>query len=318
VKYILIILTSLILTSCDDEVVIVDPFAIPDKTRDSIYLKVQELYMKNQSNEAEKLLSTIKPRNAYDHYYFMYAMKVKSALGKYSEAIHFINADMRVSDKPENIAALHFWKADCYGKLGFLDSFIVNINRAIELDSTKYEYYMSRIHYYSVIKQPDMELPDIHRLFRLDSNELDFHSTLALYYSEKGDTLSAIKTYTDVLKKEPGNIWALRSMGIISYLRKDFKNAKKYLEKSIDIDPTDGQVFFFAASTLGYEKNKDRNKMCDYLLKSADLGYEDSYKHLFKCDEYYKKKGIQINIHKPNEKANTDNSKTADKKTSEI
>lgn len=274
--------------------------------------------MKTQYTDAEKLLSTIKPRDAYDHYYFMYAMKVKSALGKYSEAIHFINSGMKVSSKTENIAAMHFTKADCYGKLGFLDSFIVNINKAIELDSTKYEYYMSRIHYYSVTKQPDMELPDIYRLFRLDSNEVDFHSTLALYYSEKGDTSSAIKIYKDMLKKEPENIWALRSMGILSYLLKDYHRAKDYLEKSIDIDPTDGQVFFFAASTLGQVKNKDRDKICDYLLKSADLGYERAYKHLYKCDEYYKKKGIQINIHNPVDNTNADNSKGTDNKKTEL
>ena len=316
-KNIIILLTFLTLTSCDEEIP-VDSFAISDKTRDSIYLKVQEYYQKNQFTEAENLLGTIKARDAYDHSYFLYGAKIKSALGKYSEAIHFINSAMKVSKRTDNLAEMHFSKADCYGKLGFLDSFIVNINQAIELDSTRYEFYMSRIHYYSVIKLPDMELPDIYRLFRLDSNQVSFHSTLAAYYYEKGDTTSAIKIYQEMLKKEPNNIFALRSMGIISYFRKDFQKAKKYLEKSIDIDPTDGRVFFFAASTLGHDKNKDRDKMCDYLLKSANLGYEGAYKHLYKCDEYYKEKGIQINVQNPTGNMNTDNTRQSDNKTSEL
>lgn len=263
--------------------------------------------MKGQHIDAEKLLGSIKPRNAYDHYYFMYAMKVKSALGKHSEAIHFINAGMRVSDKPENIAALHFWKADSYGKLGFLDSFIVNLDKAISLDSTKYEYYMSRIHYYSVVKLPDMELQDIYRLFRLDSSEVDFYSTLALYHLEKTDTTSAINIYKDMLKKQPENFAALKSMGLINYSRRKYGQAIKYFEKAININPTDGELFMFTASALGYDRNGDKDKACEYLLKAANFGNEEAYKHLYKCDEYYKKRGIEMKIHYPTEKEKTNN-----------
>src|SRR5690606_9494810 len=128
-KYILTILTFLVLTSCDEEIP-VDPFAISDRARDSIYIKVQEFYAAQKYSDAEKILSTIRARHIYDHGYFYLSAKVKFNLQKYSEAIHYINRALRVNDKN---ASIYFIKANCYANLNLMDTAMICLHKAISL-----------------------------------------------------------------------------------------------------------------------------------------------------------------------------------------
>ena len=193
-KYILIIFSFIALTSCEDTVP-VDPFAISNRARDSIYLKVQELYVLANYTEAEKLLSTIHARDIYDHNYYSYSAKVKYNLHKYSEAIHFINLALRVSPT----GSMFFIKSMCFESLNLMDSSVVYLNKAIELDSTNAGYIAARIRYYLQIKLPILALDDANRLLRLDSTNLDYQSYRAVCKYEFGDTSASIKIYETIL-----------------------------------------------------------------------------------------------------------------------
>ena len=48
----------------------------------------------------------------------------------------------------------------------------------------------------------------------------------------------------------------------------------------------------YMASILAQENKKD--KSCDCLLKALEYGSREAGKHLYKCEEYYRKKGIRV------------------------
>ena len=165
--------------------------------------------------------------------------------------------------------------------------------------------------FYKGTKIPILQFDDINRLLRLDSNNLKFHSYMALFYYEQGDTNSALHIYENILQKESYNVDALKSIGTINFVRNKIKIAKSYYEKCIQYDPTDGEVFMAMASILDKEKKPDRS--CDCLLKAVDLGDREAMKHIYKCEEYLRKKGIGIKIDK-----DTINNTTTVQKTTEI
>lgn len=294
-KYTCILLTFLTLTSCEDEVP-VDPFAISEKTRDSIYLKVQELYVGTKYLEAEKLLGMIRARDIYDHNYFIYNAKVKFNLQKYADAIHFINLALKVSNQVTNIAALHFIRASSYSGLNLMDSSLTSLNKAIELDSSNTGYISARVRIYESMNLPTLQYDDINHLIRIDSNKIDYKIALYELKFNVGDTAGAIVGCDNLVKKHPDNVLVLYKRGELAFAIGKKKEAKKYFQKCIDIEPTHGEVFFYMASILSDEKKKD--KACDCLLKAVDLGNEDALVHIFKCEDYLKKKGINIQIKK--------------------
>lgn len=288
-KYILLLLTCLTLIACEEEAPI-DPYAISEKTRDSIYLKVQELYTLENYKDAEKLLSSIRARDIYDLGYYSLNAKVKFNLQKYSEAVHFINSALRVNN---DNASTYFLKANCYAAMDLTDTAVICLDKAIDLDSTNVRYIVARLRYH-FNKSSILAIDDINRLIRMDSTNLDYQSYLALYKYQQHDTTSAIKIYEAMLQKNPSELNALKSMGFINLHRNKMSKAKFYFDKYNEFEPTNGEVFYGLFMIL--EKEKKNDKSCDCLLKAIELGDQEAMKHTYKCEDYFRKKGIQVNI----------------------
>ncbi|MBI2722463.1 MAG: hypothetical protein HYX39_09835 [Bacteroidetes bacterium] len=286
-KYILTFLIFGTLISCDEDIV-VDPFAVSDHTRDSIYLKVNELTSNLKYDDAEKLLGTIRARDIYDQDYFYLMSNVKTHLNKQSEAIHYLRLALRVSKQK---AAIHYLLAERYGAMNMKDSAIVCLNRAIAEDTLNQGYLRARTKYYIDNQLPILALDDANRLLRIDSsvNNVLYRARCTF---DIGDTSGAFGLYQLVYNRHPDNLDAIKYIGFIySYQKKNAK-AKEYFNKYLNLDPTNGDVFFQMAIILSNENKID--KACDCLLKAMEYGDEDAYKHAYKCEEQFKKRGIEI------------------------
>ena len=265
----LLLLIFIVLTSCDEGGQNNDP-VLEIKKRDSIYLKVREFITQRKFSEAEGLLDIIKASGMFDHYYYYHGANVKIGLQKYSEAIHLLSTAIRISTKQDNIAAMYYVQGTCYSLLNLPDSAIKMLNIAIELDSNNAGYICARIKYNLRGKLPALALDDANRLVRLDTANLDYWSYVGLCKYEFGDTIGATDIYKFMLKKNPGDLNALKSLGFINLNKNNLKSAKTYFQKYIDIEPTNGEVFFGMAVILSNENKKD--DACDYILKAIEYG----------------------------------------------
>lgn len=259
------------------------------KERDSLFLISEEFYAKHNYKEAEKSIDKLKPIDDFDLRFYNLNAKIKFNCKKYTETISSINASLNVNKKN---STLWYLKSNCYFAINRPDSGLIFINKAIDLSPTNIGYIKARADMYKYLKMLDYQLLDIQNLIGLDSNNIGYMNYLSQYYAENNDTIAAIDGYKSVLKIQPYNSDALASLGFIYFKKGDFKLSKHYLNKQIEYEPIYGDVFFVLASINSKEKNKD--KMCDCLLKSLELGYSEAGNHIFKCEKYLKKKGIII------------------------
>jgi tetratricopeptide (TPR) repeat protein len=258
--------------------------------RDSIYYIIHELYNKQDYKGAERLIEKITPNDQLDVEYFSIKAKIKYNCLKFTEAIFAINRVLAVDTRN---AGLCFLKSSCFIALNLPDSSLYYTTKAIDLDTTNEGYILSRARLYGLMKIPVLQLDDIKRLINLDSNNLQYKNNLYNFFYENGDTATAINGYKDILEKDRFNLYAMKALGFIYYKKGEKKISKLYIQKIIDVDPTDGEVFFIMASILSKEKNK-KDEACDCLLKSLELGCQEAGKHIYKCDEYLRKKGVII------------------------
>jgi tetratricopeptide (TPR) repeat protein len=259
------------------------------KERDSLFLVSEELYAKNNYKEAEKSIDKIKPIDEFDLRFYNLNAKIKFNCKKYTETILSVNTSLNVNKKN---SALLFLKSNCYFALNRPDSGLFFINKAIDLNPKNIGYILARANMYKYLRMTDYQLLDIQQLIRLDTNSMVFKNYLNQYYAENNDTTAAIDGYKSILKIQPYNSNALASLGFIYFKMGDLKLSKQYLNKQIAYEPIYGDVFFILASINSQQKNKD--KMCDCLLKSLELGCNEAGKHIFKCEKYLKKKGIIV------------------------
>ena len=259
------------------------------KERDSLFLISEELYAKQNYKEAEKSIDKLEPIDDFDLRFFNLNAKIKFNCKKYTETIFSINASLNVNKKN---STLWYLKSNCYFALNRPDSGLIFINKAFDLSPKNIGYINARADMYKYLKMPDYQLLDIQDLIRLDTNNMIFKNYLNQYYADNNDTSAAIDGYKNVLRIQPNNSTALASLGFIYFKKGDLKLSKQYLNKQIEYEPIYGEVFFVLASINSQEKKHE--KMCDCLLKSLELGFNEAGSHMFKCEKYLKKKGIIV------------------------
>lgn len=286
-KLVYIFFISILIISCDNakETNEDDKRATPEN--DSVYKHLEELYSKQNYKQAERIIDTLKPKSQDDLAFYTLKAKIKYNCQHFSETIHAINKALEIN--PNN-STLLFLKSSSYMALNYTDSALIFLTKAINLDSSNTGYISARIRMYENMKIPVLQLDDINHLIRINSNNIEYKFALYNFKYHNGDTITAVNGFKDALKEFPNNVTALQALGIIAFERGNKKEAKDYLQRSIDIEPTDGLIFLYMASILADEKKKD--KSCDCLLKAVELGDQNALKHIYKCEEYLKKKGV--------------------------
>ncbi len=281
----IILFSCLFLCSCDPEYTEQD---ISPKTRDSVLLKVNEYVGKHVYEKADSVLGLFQWRPD-DKELMTKRIQIKYKLGKYSEALALLNvSETYESGNPE----LFYMKGSCYAALELNDSALNQIHKAIAINGVEKKYWRFRIDLYRKLKDTISESFDIHQFIALDTNDLTAACLLGQLKFRKGDTLGSLSEYKKVEAKDPSFTSALSSIGFIYLMQKQTKNAETYFNKVLVNDPQNAEVLYALASLLATKKPMD--KACDCLLKAFEAGSKEAGMSLYKCSEYFSKKGIKI------------------------
>ena len=286
---VILTLFSFAFTFCD--VNPADDGLMSKNVRDSIDLLINQYYSQGNYVECEKLNDKIIPPHNYDFNYYYNRTRIKYNLNKLAEALIACNRAIAIrGDKPD----LYFIKSSIFLDLHYNDSSVLFINKALVYDSLNVGYHFVRAKLYASLDIPSFAIESINKCLSLLPKDPTLRQWRANYRFEQGDTLGAISDSDTILIYAPNSAEIYADRGRYQFARKKYKEALKDLDISINLKPIYGNVFLLRGSIKSELNEKDG--MCDDLLKAAELGCQEAMPHLYKCDKYFQKKGIKINV----------------------
>lgn len=194
--------------------------------------------------------------------------------------------------------------------IGEVQAAMGDVGRAIIMDSTRYEYYLTISDIYFKSNRPELSQSSLKRaralapentepILRLAEFNLylqDYKSAIiacndainldpntdrayffkALSYKELGDTAKAIDNYLITVEKEPDNVDAYVELGII-YAGRNIPLAEQYYKNALRSDPNSREAMYGLG--LYYQDNDRLNEALEIYtqLTRVDSNYVNAY-----------------------------------------
>lgn len=134
---------------------------------------------------------------------------------------------------PKKIDYDHFYYYGiAFKNLNELDSAETNFNRAISLDSNRYEPYLRLSEVYLAQNEIDLALPYIEKANSIDPNNVNILFQFANLYSLKKDKEKTLYYFQLAAEKEPENPLALSNLGIYYLRNGELNKAENHLKKA--------------------------------------------------------------------------------------
>ncbi|MDP3556329.1 MAG: hypothetical protein Q8T03_03080 [Bacteroidota bacterium] len=289
-RLLLYLFFALTFTSCDDEK---PEMTETEKTRrDSLYLVVRQYYGNGDLVNAEKVIDSFTAFNDNDFDYFNAKAKIKYNMGKLPEALLLINRALKIHPLHGESLVL---KSSALMGLHYEDSSLIYLNKAIMLNPTNTGYLMARMRINLDREIPTLVIDDAIACIRIDpANRAAYLSASSKAKLLAGDTLGALGDCDTILKYKPNDIFGNGQKGFLLFYIRQYSEAIKYFDKTIEMTPNNGELFLFRASAKGYLKNKAGS--CDDLEKAILLENPEALKYVDRCEDYFKAHGKKFTI----------------------
>jgi tetratricopeptide (TPR) repeat protein len=227
----------------------------------------------------------------------------------------------KIKENP-NDAELYHMRAKYYLADKRYTPAMTDINKAIEIDSTKAPYHITQanIHFTTLnvgaaeqsfkraLMQDEKNIEAHLKLAELylylkryaeslqsanDALRVDVHNAKAYFikgyvYAETKDTVHAVSSYETCVEQDPGNYDALLQLGIIFAARKN-RIAVEYYNRALKLRPKSTEVYYDRG--LFYQESGDLDKAIeDYnTILKMDPSYADAYFNLGYIEVNYRK-----------------------------
>jgi tetratricopeptide (TPR) repeat protein len=152
--------------------------------------------------------------------------------------------------------------------------------RAADLDDALQSYLEAPRKYYKVLTSSmNSRAYAARRLSALDARAViaDAHLHSRDYQSQ------AASEFREVLQAEPGNVAALRGLGLASLMSKDYPRARQYFDQALASDPGDSRVLYYnalIAQREGFSREPAKLTVLESNLErsiAADPDFADAY-----------------------------------------
>jgi tetratricopeptide (TPR) repeat protein len=178
----------------------------------------------------------------------------------YDTAVFYINRS--IAADPDNAKA-YFQKGMALKEIGDSSNAVSAFQSSVEKDPKSFEGYIQLANIYGAHKDP-LAVQYYNTALQLQPNDPQVLYGLGLFYQNMGDSGKARKTYEDLLKVDPKNVYAVYNLGYISLvLENDPKKARPFFDKAIMMQPEYADAVYMRG--LCYEKMGDKkNAAADY------------------------------------------------------
>jgi tetratricopeptide (TPR) repeat protein len=106
---------------------------------------------------------------------------------------------------------------------------------------------------------------------------IDENIQLALKYHQSGNLSEAENIYSEILRDEPNNLYALHYLGILYYQLRNYDSAIKYIKKVLELNPTAADAFYNLGNV--YKDSGHLNEAINYFQKSLELNPQNADAH---------------------------------------
>jgi tetratricopeptide (TPR) repeat protein len=151
------------------------------------------------------------------------------------------------------------------------------INKRILEDPSNAGLYNERARIYLSLKFPEDAVNDGKRAIRLDSTRADYYLTLVDAYFTRNNTRQAKELLEITVKKFPENAEALLKLAEIYFLVRQYQAAIDHVNKALRIDDRNARAYYIKGSV--YRESGDTAKAISSLETATeqDNRYEDAY-----------------------------------------
>jgi tetratricopeptide (TPR) repeat protein len=151
------------------------------------------------------------------------------------------------------------------------------VNELLLKDPNTAELYDQRAKIYLKLAQFDEAVYDSQRAIKLDSTKENFYLTLVDTYFGRNNTRKAKDLLEIIEKKFPDNREALLKLGELYFLVKQYQKAIDYVNKSLKIDENQAKAYYLKGSI--YRESGDTTKSISSLVTAVeqDNKYEEAF-----------------------------------------
>ncbi len=178
----------------------------------------------------------------------------------------------------QNSSTYHFKNGSAEYQLKNYSGAIVDLNKAISLQSDYKEAYYVRALCESELKKYPLALADFNKVISIDPDYKDAYLNRAFYVKEKtGDYEGAVEDYNKYIELNKGNnnAFAYDNMGFAKFKMNDLTGAMNDVMISIKLDAKNSYAYKNRA--LVYIAMDSISLACQDLNKAIELGYSRNY-----------------------------------------
>lgn len=168
------------------------------------------------------------------------------------------------------------------------------LNKAIDLDNTKWEYFFRRGYLFENINEHTKSNEDYMTSLKLNPNNVDIYNNIGINYYKLNKKNEAIKYFNKAIKMNPKNILGFNNLAFLLKNNNEFDKALTILNKAIEVDNSNDQILNTRADlyrALGDMKNAYADIYKAIEINSKDGIYFGTLAEIFasegKIEEFY-------------------------------
>lgn len=178
-----------------------------------------------------------------------------------------------IGNNQERSASYLYRGVDLYQK-GKYDEALLDLNKAVQLDSTKATVYNARGFLFMLRKENNLAEIDFKKALSIDSTYGFAYFNLGNIYGAKNDLETAKKYFTKFLLFEPNNEEAYFKLGNIAASVENYEEALTNYSQAIKLKPTFMEAFMNRGSV--YFTLEEKALACSDWIMANKLGNEDA------------------------------------------
>lgn len=213
---------------------------------------IDELRQQGQHEKALQLLSELRIVYPQNHIYIRQTADLYHQLGRFKDEAAAWEEFMKVAPLPvEGCPQLGI----AYQKSGQAEQAILAFQRCVGTDSMNLDFAFYLAHAYELTQQFDKAAEIYQEALLKDEANMDLRVGLARVRMHQSNNPQAIEMAAAVLKQSPTNVDAMLVMGLALWRQGDLSQARKYLEKGIELSSqyTD---FYLALGKISEQENQ--------------------------------------------------------------
>ncbi len=203
---------------------------------------------------------TISPKFLDSNEFALRSGQIKNNEGALSGALLDLNKAIELDSR--NAKAYNV-RGDVYMKLGKSDKAFSDFTKAISLQPEKVDFWIARGTAYSDLRQHEKALSDLKHAVALDPKSFLANNNLGFAYSRTDNLSAAMDYYKTALDLNPKSYLTLVNIGVVKAREKKMSEAFSYFDQAIDEDPS-GAMAYAARANAKKQQGDIQGAIADY------------------------------------------------------